>query len=442
MSGRDAVTEIPRDRWDADAMFDPNPGTPGKSYTRWGAFIEDVDRFDAAFFGISPREAISMDPQQRLLLEVAWEALEHAGIAPPDLAGTATGVFVGMTGTEYSDLALQGGIMADVDAYFASGVAQSVAAGRLAYAFDLHGPAVAVDTACSSSLLAAHMACLSLRLGECDAALAGGVGLMLSPDGHIMTSQARMMSFEGRCKTFDAAADGYVRGEGCGLVVLKRLGDAIADGDRILGGHPRHLRQPGRAQQRAHRSERGRSGGRHPRRPGRRRRRPLLRRLRGVPRHGDHARRPHRDPSAAGRVRPGTSGRSPAAGAVGQDERRPPRSGGRDRRAVQAGAGGGARRAPGSPPPDRAEPVHPVARHRRGGGERVHRLGGRTAAPSGSVASARSASAARTCTWWWSRRRRARHPSRHPPSAHTACTRCQPGRAVRSTRWPPPMPRH
>ena len=240
---------------------------PGKSYTRWGGFIDGIDQFDAGFFGISPREAISMDPQQRLLLEVAWEALEHAGVAPVDLAGTATGVFVGMTGTEYSDLALQGGVMADVDAYFASGVAQSVAAGRLAYVFDFHGPALAVDTACSSSLLATHMACQSLRTGECDTALAGGVSLMLSPDGHILTSRARMMSFEGRCKTFDAAADGYVRGEGCALVVLKRLTDAIADGDRILADHPRHRRQPGRAQQRPDGTERRRPGGGHPRRP-------------------------------------------------------------------------------------------------------------------------------------------------------------------------------
>jgi acyl transferase domain-containing protein len=233
-SGRDAVTDIPADRWDVEAMFDPNPDARAKSYTRWGGFLDDVDRFDPAFFGISPREALSMDPQQRILLEVAWEALEDAAIAAPDLAGTATGVFIGMIGTEYSALALRGGVMDDVDAYFASGVAHSIAAGRLAYALDLRGPAVAVDTACSSSLVSTHMACQSLRSGESDIALAGGVNVMLSPDAHIMTSQARMMSFEGRCKTFDAAADGYVRGEGCAFVVLKRLDDALAAGDRVV----------------------------------------------------------------------------------------------------------------------------------------------------------------------------------------------------------------
>ena len=235
MSGRDGVTDVPPERWDVEGLFDPDPGVAGKSYTRWGGFLDRIDEFDAAFFGISPREAITMDPQQRLLLELAWEALERAGIAPETIAGTATGVFVGMTGKEYADLALQGGIMADVDAYFASGIAPSVAAGRLAYVFDLHGPALTLDTACSSSLVATNMACQSLRLGACDAALAGGINLILSPAGHILTSQARMTSFEGRCKTFDASADGYVRSEGGAVVVLKRLKDAQAAGDHILG---------------------------------------------------------------------------------------------------------------------------------------------------------------------------------------------------------------
>jgi acyl transferase domain-containing protein/D-arabinose 1-dehydrogenase-like Zn-dependent alcohol dehydrogenase len=234
-SGRDAIIEIPQERWDREAMFDPNPDAPGKSYTRWGGFVDGVDEFDATFFGISPREAVSMDPQQRMLLEVVWEALEHAGIPPSSLAGTATGVFTGIIGTEYADLALRGGIMAEADAYFASGVARSVAAGRLAYVFDLRGPALAVDTSCSSSLVATHLACQALRSGDCDAALAGGVSVLLSPDAFILTSRARMMSFEGRCKTFDAHADGYVRSEGCAVLVLKRLSDALAASDRILG---------------------------------------------------------------------------------------------------------------------------------------------------------------------------------------------------------------
>lgn len=233
-SGRDAVTEIPADRWNIDGMFDPDPGTPGKSYTRWGGFVDGIDRFDATLFGISPREAVSMDPQQRLLLEVAWETFEHAGVASTDVAGSATGVFLGLVSSDYSDLALQGGVIDEVDPYFASGVAQSVAAGRLAYTFDLQGPALTVDTACSSSAYATHLAIQALRNRECDAALAGGVSLMLSPDGHIMTSQAKMMSFEGRCKTFDAGADGYVRGEGCALVYLKRLSDAVDAGDHVL----------------------------------------------------------------------------------------------------------------------------------------------------------------------------------------------------------------
>ena len=234
VSGRDAITEIPADRWDVEAMFDPDPDAPGKSYSRWGGFIDGVDQFDPGFFGISPREALSLDPQHRLLLEVAWEALEHAALAPSALAGTRTGVFVGISGTDFADVTLRGGIMDDADAYFATGVAHSIAAGRLAYVLDLQGPTAAIDTACSSSLVATHMACQALRAGECDHALAGGVNLMLSPDAHIASSRARMMSFEGRCKTFDAGADGYVRGEGAGLLVLKRLADAVEDGDRIL----------------------------------------------------------------------------------------------------------------------------------------------------------------------------------------------------------------
>ncbi len=233
--GVDAVTEVPPERWDVDAYYDPDPDTPGKAYTRWGGFIRDADLFDPQFFGISPREAASMDPQQRLLLEVAWEALEHAGIAPGSLAGSLGGVFIGMSGTDYGHLPNLFGDLSSVDIYFGTGTAPSVAAGRIAYTLGLRGPALSVDTACSSSLMAVHLACQSLRGGECDLALAGGVSLNLLPDGAVVTSRLRMMSFDGRCKTFDASADGYVRGEGCGLIVLKRLRDARADGDRILG---------------------------------------------------------------------------------------------------------------------------------------------------------------------------------------------------------------
>ncbi|HEY7508770.1 MAG TPA: type I polyketide synthase, partial [Vicinamibacteria bacterium] len=230
--GVDAVGEVPRDRWDADACYDPDPEAPGKTYARHGAFLPALDRFDAAFFGISPREAARMDPQQRLLLEVAWEALEDAGLANERLEGSRTGVFVGITTNDYGQLLRRE--RDDVDLYSLTGNLLHFAAGRLSYALGLQGPALSVDTACSSSLAAVHLACLSLRAGECAIALAGGVNAILSPEITIGNSKGRMLARDGRCKTFDASADGYVRGEGCGLVVLKRMGDALADGDRIL----------------------------------------------------------------------------------------------------------------------------------------------------------------------------------------------------------------
>ena len=233
-NGVDSVTEVPPERWDVDAVYDPDPDALGKSYTRWGAFIRDVDRFDAAFFGVSPREAVSMDPQQRLLLELTWEALEHAAIAPSSLAGSATAVYVGITTHDYAMQLAESVGSRYGDAYTPSGTAHSVAAGRLSYVLGLHGPNVAIDTACSSSLVAMHWAVRSLRDHECDLALAGGVNLTLTPDGSVLTSRARMMSFDGHCKTFDASADGYVRGEGGGMLVLKRLSDAQRDGDRVL----------------------------------------------------------------------------------------------------------------------------------------------------------------------------------------------------------------
>jgi acyl transferase domain-containing protein/NADPH:quinone reductase-like Zn-dependent oxidoreductase/acyl carrier protein/SAM-dependent methyltransferase len=232
--GVDAITEIPRDRWDIDAYYDPLPDAPGKMYTRHGGFLEDVDKFDAQFFGISPREAVGMDPQQRLLLEASWEALEHAGQAPDRLMGTRTGVFVGIGGVDYSYLSLKGDDPARFDAYFGTGNALSVAAGRLSYILGLRGPSLSVDTACSASLVAVHLACQSLRNGECTLALAGGVNAILSPEATINFCRARMLAIDGRCKTFDASADGYVRGEGAGVVVLKRLSQAVVDGDSIL----------------------------------------------------------------------------------------------------------------------------------------------------------------------------------------------------------------
>ena len=230
--GVDAVSEIPKDRWDVDAYYDPDPDKPGKMNVRRGAFLGEVDRFDADFFSVSPREAVEMDPQQRILLEVSWEALENSAIAPANLFGGHTGVFVGISNSDYWRMVYSD--ERQIDAYSALGNSFSVAAGRLSYLLGVHGPSLTVDTACSSSLVAVHLACASLRAGECDLALAGGVNLILSPEANINFSKSRMLAPDGRCKTFDAAADGYVRGEGCGIVVLKPLSAALAARNRIL----------------------------------------------------------------------------------------------------------------------------------------------------------------------------------------------------------------
>lgn len=230
--GRDAVREVPSDRWDIEEYYDPDPSVPGKMNTKWGGFLDGIHDFDADFFGISPREAVRVDPQQRLLLEVAWEALEDAGLAPTSLAHSKTGVYVGVVGSDYG--LLQSRDPHDMDVFSGTGISQAILANRLSYVFDLHGPSVTLDTACSSSLVTIHLACQSLRRGESDLALAGGVNLILSPEMTLALTKAYMMAPDGRCKTFDAAANGYVRGEGCGMVVLKRLSDALADGDRIL----------------------------------------------------------------------------------------------------------------------------------------------------------------------------------------------------------------
>ncbi len=233
-AGRDGIGRVPADRWDADAWFDPDPDAPGKLVTKEGGFLPDRDGFDAAFFGISPREAIFMDPQQRLLLEVAWEALEHAAIAPSSLYGTATGVFIGISTMDYSALLTRRLPPEKMLSPTGTGVTHSAAAGRIAYNLGLRGPALAIDTACSSSLVAVHSACQSLRSGECDLALVGGVNRILTPLSSLVFSQAHMLAPDGRCKAFSARADGYGRGEGAGLVVLKRWNDALKDNDRVL----------------------------------------------------------------------------------------------------------------------------------------------------------------------------------------------------------------
>ena len=231
--GRDAISEVPEDRWDVDEFFDPDPDTPGKVATRRAGFVDDVTGFDAPFFGMSTREVRLLDPQHRLLLETAWRAVEHSGTAPTALANTNTGVFVGLATHDYLGMASGELTFPEIEAYMAIGTSNAAAAGRISYRLGLQGPSVAVDTACSSSLVAIHQACQALRLGECDLALAGGANVMLTPATMITFSHAHMLAPDGRCKTFDAAADGYVRGEGCGVIVVKRLEDAIRDGDRI-----------------------------------------------------------------------------------------------------------------------------------------------------------------------------------------------------------------
>jgi len=232
--GADAIGEVPSDRWDADAWYDARSDMPGKLVTRQGGFLTGVDQFDAPFFHLSAREAETLDPQQRLLLEVAWATLENAAQSPDRLVDTDTGVFVGISGSDYARLQGRAGDFNTIDAHTGTGTLNSVAAGRLAYVLGLHGPCLAVDTACSSSLASVHLAIASLRSRECRAALAGGVNLILDPSTSVALSAMHALSPDGRCHTFDAAAGGYGRGEGCGMVMLKRLADAVDDGDRIL----------------------------------------------------------------------------------------------------------------------------------------------------------------------------------------------------------------
>ncbi|MBJ6765277.1 type I polyketide synthase [Myxococcaceae bacterium JPH2] len=230
--GRDAITEVPATRWDVDSFHHPDPDAPGRVSSRFGGFLDRIDQFEPRFFGISPREAARMDPQHRLLLECTWEALESSGRNPTSLQGTRTGVFIGMMGQDYTQIATQSPEL--IDAHTGAGNGASVASGRLSYTFGLQGPSLTVDTACSSSLVAVHLALRSLRQQEVDFAVAGGVNLVLSPVASLIESRAHMLSPDGRCKAFDASANGIGRGEGCGVIVLRRLSDAIAHGDPIV----------------------------------------------------------------------------------------------------------------------------------------------------------------------------------------------------------------
>ncbi|MBM7776561.1 acyl transferase domain-containing protein [Actinokineospora baliensis] len=229
--GVDAITEIPPDRWDVDAYYDPDPDTPGSLYARHGGFVSGVDQFDPLFFGISPKEAARLDPQHRLLLEVTQHALEDAAIPPKSLRRTRTGVFVGVAENDYARLVEGAG---ELEHYDATGTGFCFASGRISHVFGFQGPNIAVDTGCSSSLVAIHQAVSALRRGECDHALAGGVHLRLAPTTSLSLARTRALSPDGRCKTFDAAADGFGRSEGCGMIVLKRLSDAERDNDTVL----------------------------------------------------------------------------------------------------------------------------------------------------------------------------------------------------------------
>ena len=257
LRGDDLVTEIPADRWDADEYYDPQPGAPGRTVCKWGAFLDDVAGFDPEFFGITEKEATAMDPQHRLLLETSWEAMEHGGLTRNTLAESRTGVFMGLMHGDYQFVHADANALEGPYGYMGNSFAMG--SGRIAYTLGLHGPAMTVDTACSSGLAAVHVACRSLRDGESDIALAGGASVSLEPRKSCSGSAIGMLSATGRCHAFDIAADGFVVGEGSAVVLLKRLTDALADGDRILAvlrgtaanqdGHTVNIVTPSRAAQ-------------------------------------------------------------------------------------------------------------------------------------------------------------------------------------------------
>ncbi len=271
MAGRDAITTTPPDRWSLQKFFSPQTIKPGKTQSQWGGYVEDIDQFDPRLFGISPREAASMDPQQRMLLEVTWRALEDAGQPVGQLARRSVAVFAGISSIDYAVATLSFQDRGVLGPYSNTGGSSSIAANRISWCFDLCGPSVAVDTACSSSLVAVHLACQSILRGECEMALAGGVNALLLPDFQVAFSQLGVLSPQGRCKTFDASADGYVRAEGAGMVLLKPLSNAVRDNDPVYAviratvlnqdGHTQGITLPnGQAQERLVRAACSRAG--------------------------------------------------------------------------------------------------------------------------------------------------------------------------------------
>src|SRR6266550_2219686 len=235
VEGREGIIEVPPDRWNVERYYDAEPGVAGKSIALRGGFIDAIDQFDPQFFGISPREAPYVDPQHRLLLETAWEAIEDAGLVLDFDRGTDLGVFVGISHNDYQGIQSTSFDHFSISPHTPTGSAHSIAANRISYCLNLRGPSIAMDTACSSALTAVHVAREHILAGRCKTAMAGGVTVMITPDGFIGFSQAGMLSPEGKCKAFDASADGFVRGEGAGMVLMKRLSQALADGDPIHG---------------------------------------------------------------------------------------------------------------------------------------------------------------------------------------------------------------
>ncbi|MGB9157567.1 MAG: polyketide synthase, partial [Chthoniobacterales bacterium] len=235
IEGRDAVTDAPADRWNVERYYDPEPGIAGKTFAKRGGFLEQIDQFDPQFFGISPREAPYVDPQHRLLLETAWEAIEDAGVVLNFEKGSDVAVFVGISHNDYQGIQSTAFDHFGIAPHTPTGSAHSIAANRISYCLNLRGPSVAMDTACSSALTAIHTACEHIWVGRGDTALAGGVTVIITPGGFIGFSQASMLSPDGRCAAFDARANGFVRGEGAGMLLLKRLSHAIEDGDPIQG---------------------------------------------------------------------------------------------------------------------------------------------------------------------------------------------------------------